>query len=166
MAGQRSRTRKIDNLRWIVVSDTALALSAGSIGALVLNAQTLPETIMRLRGSLLCFIDGFQAPGVLGLISVGLHVVPGGTGAMVTARPFSEGNADWFFHTMFYIGYEEAVTDVVDVPVVSAYRERIDGKAMRRLKSDDEVQLVVENTTLGAAVNVNLVMATRFLMGK
>ncbi len=62
------------------------------------------------------------------------------------------------------IGYEEMVTDVVDVLGLTSQRLVIDSKAMRIVRNS-EIQMVVENTTIGSALAVNLNVQGRFLSG-
>ncbi len=89
-------------------------------------------------------------------------MVPEGTGSTVLWSPLTDADAPWFYYSTFFLGYEEYVVDVIDSPVLTAYREIIDSKAMRRVRNQ-EVQLVVENTTIAGAVSVNIVAAGRML---
>ncbi len=120
---------------------------------------------MRTRGNFVCYVDGTEAPGVSAVISAGFLVVPEGTGTTVISEPFGDANAPWFWHTQFVVGYEEMVTDVVDIAGLPVYRETVDSKAMRRIRSDQEIQFVVTNTTLIAALSVNLSLDGRMLLG-
>jgi len=167
MARGRRSGRKIDNLRWEVMGGTAAALAAGSVGVSILSSgASLPETVMRTRGNLLGYIDGAQAPGGLARVAVGLNVVPEGTGTTVLRLPFTDANdPSWFYHSVFFLGYEEGVIDVVDVPGITSFREIIDSKAMRRAGPDEEVQMVVEQSTVLAAISVNVVIGGRILLG-
>ena len=119
---------------------------------------------MRTRGNLVAFVDGTQAPGVLATITVGLILVPEGTGSTVLWSPFTDADAPWFWYDTFLIGHEELVTDVLHVPVLNIYRSVIDSKAMRKVRNR-EIQCVVENTTAGGAVNANIHLNFRFLSG-
>lgn len=162
----RSRgVKKIDNLRWSGFSSAFNGLSAGTGGITAATAGNAPETIMRTRGELTVYTDATQAPGGKVLISAGLIVMPEGTGTVVTSSPFSDSNAPWFWFEQVVIAYEEMVTDVIDVPVMTAARIVMDSKAMRRVRPDREIQLVVENTTLLGAMSVNLHLTGRFLFG-
>ncbi len=163
MARRRSG-KKIDFTHWLPASHVFQAFAAGTIGAQLVAAQHLPETIMRTRGSLTGYVDGAQAPGGLALITVGLILVPEGTQATVLWSPFGDGDAPWFWWASFYLGYEEYVTDVIDSPSISGYREVIDSKAMR-INKNMEVQYVAENSTLGGAISVNVGISTRILSG-
>ncbi len=155
------RSRSV-NKHWTPFQGNAQALSAGSIGVNVAAAQHDRETIIRTRGNVLSYVDGTAAPGQLALISIGLILVPEGTSTTVLWSPFTDGDAPWFWYEAFAIGHEEAVTDVVEYAGLGLVRSFIDSKAMRRVKNE-EIQLVVENTTLATALTSNTVVAGRFL---
>ncbi len=162
--GRRRGGKKIDFLRWIGANDTFDAQSAGS-AAKNFFSQTLPLTIMRTRGELICYVDGVSAPGALVEIGVGLIVVPEGSSTTVTVSPLTDPEADWFYYSRFHIGYEEMVTDVIAVQTIQGYREVVDNKAMRRMGSTEEVQVVVENITRQTAEAVNISLGLRLLLG-
>ena len=159
------RGKKIDHVHWTAFSNGASSLSAGSSAVQLIAAQHLPETLLRTRGWLLCYPTATQPPGGQCLITIGFIVVPEGTGTTVLSRPFTESDADWFYHTSFPIGYQEMVTDVIDVPVASGHREVIDSKAMRKVHGASEIQMVMENTTTETAINVKVRVGGRFLTG-
>ena len=160
------RGGKISETRWGGFAGNFLAFAAGT-GAVQLAASSpiSRETILRTRGSLVCSIDGAAAPGALVLVSVGFQLVPSGTGTTVLRDPSTDAAAPWFYYTEFHVGYEEMVTDVVDVPGISSYREVIDSKAMRILRPETEIQMVVSNNTVAAAKSINICVAGRFLFG-
>ena len=161
----RARTRKIDNVFWGLAQGSSLALGVGSAGFLAVAAGTQAATLLRIRGEVLVYLDGVQAPGTLVLITMGLLVVPEGQATTVLSDPFNDDNAPWLWYGIAYLGYEEAVPDVVDLPLISASRIVIDNKAMRRIRPDQEVQFVTTNTTLGTASSVNVAFAGRVLLG-
>ena len=115
MARRRSG-KKIDFVHWTRGTGSQLAMTAGTAGSTVLAALHEPETILRLRGSLISYCDGAQTPGGLANIGVGLIAVPEGTGTTVLWSPTTDGDAPWLWVDYFALGYEEMVTDVVDVP--------------------------------------------------
>jgi len=164
MARQRFG-KKIDNVRWNRSLGSALALSAGAVGVAFISVTSLPETILRIRGEVLVWLDGTQAPGSLVAVSMGIIKVPEGTGTTVVYNPQSDSNAPWLWYTNLHVGYEEYVTDVIDAPNVSSARVTIDNKAMRKTKPDEEYQFVIDNTTVGNAASINVAFATRFLIG-
>jgi len=166
MARRRRSGKKIDFLHWTLGAATSQfqAQAAGTVGATLVAAQHLPETLMRTRGEILSYEDGTGAPGAMALISVGLILVPEGTGSTVLWSPFSDPDAPWFSFEVMHIGQEELVTDVVDVPGITSSRRIVDSKAMR-INQNQEIQMVVENTTLASATTVNTQAAFRFLFG-
>ncbi len=163
MAHRRSG-RKIDFTHWQGFLEEALALGAGTVASLAASAQHLPETLLRTRGNLLGYVDAVQTPGALASVAVGMILVPEGTGATVLWSPATDTDAPWFWYEAFHVGYEEGVTDVVEIGGVSSFRAVIDSKAMRIIKNH-EIQIVYENTTIGNAVSVNVAVAGRFLAG-
>jgi len=162
---RRREGRKIDNLRWNRAHGSALALSAGTAAVALISVTTLPETIMRIRGNVLTYLDATQAPGGLVLVSMGIIKVPEGTATTVVYDPQADSDAPWLWYSNFHLGYEEYVTDVIDAPGASSMRVIIDNKAMRRTRPDEEYQFVVTNTTVGGAAAINVAYATRILIG-
>ncbi len=155
--------------RWIGWSTGTgfLAQTAGVIAIVVAAPSTFLDTILRTRGSLIASIDGASAPPKL--VDVGLGMIllqEGSVAAGVVVSPLTDPNADWFWYSRFTLGYEEMVTDVIDVPTLSGYRETIDSKAMRKGPPDTEVACVFEQATIGGGSSVNLVASGRFLVGQ
>ena len=120
---------------------------------------------MRLRGELIAYVDGAQAPGGLVTVGIGALVVQAGSSTTVIQSPISHPAAPWFFYERFSLGYEEMVTDVIDVPGITVFRKTIDVKAMRILRPGREVQLVFEQGSLLTALSVNLEFGFRMLLG-
>ncbi len=163
MARRRSG-KKIDFLHWTFGSGQSLAQSAGTAADTIAAAQHLPETIMRTRGQITSYLDTAQSGGQLVSMGVGLVLVPEGTGSTVLWSPITDSEAPWLWVNYFALGYEEMVTDVVDVPIITAYRAEIDSKAMRRIVNM-ELQVVFENVTIGSAAGVNTLVQVRVLTG-
>ncbi len=162
---RRNRFEKvIDEIRWAGSNSRSDAQSAGSVGQTFIT-DGARETVMRMRGELVGYIDGASAPGKLVECRVGIHVVQAGIGTSVTLNPFTNADAPWWFYEAFVIGYEEMVTDVVGTPGLSVYRKMIDTKSMRILKPGEEMQIVFTNTTLQVASAVNMSLAVRVLLG-
>jgi len=165
MPGRRRSGKKIDFVHWSYGSGNVQALSAAAAAVNVFPALHEPETLLRLRGECICYIDGAQAPGVLSAQGVGLILVPEGTGTTVLWSPIVDGDAPWIWVWYPQLGYEEAVVDAVDVPAISGARMVIDNKAMRIIRNQ-EIQMVCENATVKSAVGVNTSMQVRALTGK
>jgi len=151
-------------VHWTGFQGSSLAQNAGSVGVTLNPAQHDPETLLRSRGNLLTFMDTTQTPAGLIDVGVGMILVPEGTGTTVLWSPITDDDAPWFWYDRFVVGYEEMVTDVVDVPGITSYRSVIDSKAMRIVRNQ-EVQLVVEQATLGTAEAINTTVSGRFLTG-
>jgi len=163
MPRRRGFAKKISYTHWTYGSWFSLQ-GAGTGAINVLPAQHEPETLLRIRGTNLAYIDAASVPGKLVSVGVGLIAVPEGTGTTVLWSPITDGDAPWIWADYFEIGYEEMVTDVVDVPGLTSYRSVIDNKAMRILRNQ-EVQFVLENATILTASNVNVSGSARFLSG-
>ena len=162
--GRRRGGKKIDYTHWTGSQTSTLAFSAGSVAAIALPASHEPETLLRIRGSHSAFVDSTSAPGLNIEIACGLIPVPEGTGATVLWSPITDADAPWIWYTIYQIAYEEMVTDVIGVQAMLSYREVIDNKAMRIFRNQ-ELQLVAENVTLGAAGAVNMFTGFRALTG-
>jgi len=160
-----ARSKKIDFTAWFQSSLSSLNLSAGSVGQVAITPGGSAATILRTRGNLAVSISGTQAPTVSARIGVGLIVMPEGQGSTVVSSPLSDGNAPWYWYESFVLAYEEMVTDVIDIPGMTSFRVPIDSKAMRILRPDREVQLVVENATVGGALSVDVFVDIRTLLG-
>jgi len=165
MANQHRRS-PIDNVRWTSFVGTVLALGAGTASVNIFTAQNTRETVLRTRGNLIAWIDGLESPSVGVIVSVGAVLVPEGSGTTARWTPFDDIDAPWFFYEEFVLGYEEYVTDVIDCPGITSFRKEIDVKAMRKIPSDTEIQLVVENTTIAGAGAVNVSVNGRMLLGQ
>jgi len=160
----RGHGKKIDVVHWTHFASSFLAQSAGTAAVTLNAAQHLPETLLRTRGEFTCWKDATGTPGQAGLISLGMIFVPEGTGTTVLWSPQSDGDAPWIWVDYFAVAYEEMVTDVISVQTLSGVRRVIDSKAMRHNRNQ-EVQMVIENTTVGTAISVNAVFAGRTLWG-
>jgi len=163
MARRRSG-KKIDFTHWIMQAAAQSAFAAGTGARTILAAQHLPETILRMRGEYLVYVDAAQAPGGSTRVSSGLILVPEGTGTTVLWSPETDSDAPWIWYDVAHIGYEEMVTDVVDVPAITSKRVEIDSKSMRIVKNM-ELQWVVESVSILTAVNVNTALGVRVLSG-
>ncbi len=161
----RRAQKKIDYTHWTLLQGSALAFGVGTVGISLLPAQHQPETLLRIRGILSAYVDGVQAPGVSSLLNVGIIPVPEGTGTTVLWSPFTDADAPWIWFGSYWLGYEEMVVDVVDVPAITGVRDVIDSKAMRILRNQ-ELQIVFENTAIGGGgTAVNALVMARALSG-
>ena len=158
------RSKRIDEVNWHGVIGVASALAAGTAAVNLISASLGSFTVMRTRGEWFGSFDTTSGPGAMMQVAMGIWLVPEGTGTTVLGSPISDPNADWFVYETRTLAYEEAVTDVIAYGGVS-FRSEIDGKSMRRMKSDMEVQVVYESATLLTTEGVNLSFVGRILLG-
>ncbi len=163
---RRRAGKKIDYVHWSYGSASRPAFPAGVAATNVFAAEHEPQTLLRLRGECLSYIDAAQAAGGgATAVGVGLIAVPEGTGTSVLWSPLSDGDAPWIWYSVFHLGYEEYVSDVIDSPLATCYREVIDSKAMRIIRNQ-EIQAVWESSTLLTAISFNSFLQVRALTGK
>jgi len=162
------RQKKIDEVSWHGVIGIGAAITSGTPAAInLISAQLTAFTVMRTRGQLSAYFNGpLASTGQKVQIAMGIHLVPEGTGTTVLQSPIADPNANWFVYETFVLAYEEYVVDVIAEQVVSGFRKEIDGKAMRRIHSDTEVQVVFENATIETAAPVNVEFVGRILLGQ
>jgi len=147
--------KKIDTVHWTYGSFATGSLGTGSIvGELVLAAQHLPETLLRIRGEWAARLEGLQPSSVGASVSAGLILVPEGTGATVLWSPITDGDAPWIWWDTFNLMYEEYVSDATWSSQTSDGRRVIDSKAMRKVRNT-ELQAVVENAPIPGSTGVS-----------
>jgi len=162
----RRRTgKKIDFVHWTTSFASVLGQGSGAAARTLLAAQHLPETLMRMRGESVVYLDGAQAPPQLVIVEVGIILVPEGTGTTVLWSPTADGDAPWIWWDTYFIGHEEYVTDALQSVMINGARRVVDSKAMRIVRNQ-EVQYVVENTAIIGVENINAMCSVRVLAGK
>ena len=161
VGGPRRAGRKAD-LRWLFGSVVFLAQAAGNAAQVIVTGGVLTETLMRSRGEVLLWLDDIagQTAGDLVRVTMGMLVVPSGLGTTVISSPFTDGDAPWFWFETIALGAEEAG----DMFGIGYARVQVDSRAMRVIRPDQEVQFVVEASTVTAAQPVNVAVGIRFLM--
>ncbi len=157
----RSGGRRAD-LRWTKGAFAFNALGATSTSGVIVAAGNTSQTMMRVRGELLVYLDGTQAPGTFLRVAIGMLIQQAGVTA--TSVPLSDGEAPFFWYESFALAYEEAVTDLIAMPGLAVFRKTIDGKAMRVLRPDQEIAVVVEQATIGSSGSINGDVEARFLL--
>ena len=163
---RRRGGKRIETVFWFGFTNSATALASGSAAGIVISLPTNRPTILRVRGELYANMNGTQAPGGRVQVGVGMQLVPAGTLSTVLRTPITDDtSSEWFYYETFVLGYEEMVTDVIDVPQISSFRKTIDNKSMRRTGLDQEVQMVFQNATLGTASTVDVTVVGRILLG-
>ncbi len=156
----RGRGRKTD-YEWLTWTFTSLALSAGTAAA-TLSTAIGSQTIYRLRGSVLVWLDGTPVAGDAVRVGLGVHVATEDIGTSVLASPLTDTGTPWLWS---WFGALAAEVDQNEFGGLAVARVDIDSKAMRRIKSAQAVQFVVEVATVGTAQAINVVAQGRCLFG-
>ncbi len=139
--------KKIETVHWTLIQDGFDAFAVGTVARLMLAAQHLPETLLRIRGEWMASLDGALADNVGVSVAAGIIQVPEGTGTTVLWSPITDGDAPWIWWDTFGLMYKEFVTDVVASTEAASARRVIDSKAMRKIRNT-ELQWVVESATI------------------
>jgi len=142
---RRGHAKKIDTVHWTGATFEFGSLAAGASAAnLLLAAQHLPETLLRIRGEWAAAMDGPVAGGVRNVVTVGIIQVPEGTGSTVLWDPVTDSDAPWIWWDCFNLIYEEMVTDALAAFPMGGNARVMDSKAMRKLRNT-ELQAVAVN---------------------
>ena len=163
---KRGFAKKIEVVHWTYGSFEFVAKAAGVFAQNVLAAQHLPETLLRTRGEWVANMSGTQPSQAGTAVTMGLILVPEGTGSTVLWSPITDGDAPWLWWDVMHLVYSEQVTDVAWGVAASAGRRVLDSKAMRKVRNT-ELQIVLENATIAglSAAGINAVGSMRVLSG-
>ena len=99
--------KKIQSVHWTHGVFVEPNLAAGVAASLVLAAQHLSETLMRIRGEWIAAFNGALAGGEGVFVTCGLIQVPEGTGSTVLWSPLTDGDAPWIWRDVFHLLYNE-----------------------------------------------------------
>ena len=118
---------------------------------------------MRARGWVFFQLaESGSASGDAAQLAAGLIVAP--TGATVAVSPLTEAGANWFWHTYCLLHTQGIVGGVSEHgDGLTTQRIEIDNKAMRKLREDESIYLVMENQNLVGSPGVNVGGALRVL---
>ncbi len=123
-------------------------------------------TIRRLRGEVLCTIDG-TADGDKKVVGIGIILATDAAvaaGATALPSPVIALDADWIWHGFFPMASQTGSSS----PDLGAHNARltIDSKAMRRVRSNQQLVVVVDGLNLSGTPVMDLVGAVRFLFSE
>ena len=165
MARRRTRGggRKAD-LRWTLSQTEILGRNAGNpTGAqAVVTAGVTSQTLMRVRGTFYAMIVGTPTVTDIVQCGIGLLVVPGGSGAVVTSSPLTDGEAPFLWFEAFHLNTQSAGATNANGP--QFWRNVVDNKAMRVIRPDQEIQLVVEVSDAVGTSTVDFGLMARYLI--
>jgi len=126
-------------------------------------AFTASFTLYRVRGSWTAILDP-PADGAVKVVAAGLIVVTTdafSAGVSAVPSPIDDLDASWLWHDFQVLSSEGA--DPTEALV--AYRGRVDGKAMRKVKSNETLVFVTDGENLGGTQTADVTMAIRILLG-
>ena len=142
---------------WIESADQSFVSVAATTSLIHQSNATLgTSTIVRTRGLLaIKFAAGNNSDGrVEG--AVGIAIVSAqafAVGATAIPAPFTEAGWDgWFFHQFFAISQEAAGT--VGNLMLGTQQKDVDSKAMRKLRDNTNVAVVMAENNSGVAIEV------------
>ena len=159
----RSRGRRAD-YDWEGAFIASTALNAGAAVQFELFLSDSAETLVRVRGMVAAWLrDSAPAAGDQCVVSWGLMVAP--TGSTIAVTPGTDPGANWFWHQFQLLSSEFAVAATYN-DLLASQRDVVDNKAMRRLREDEAVFLVVENSDATGAPVVTLSAALRVLTAR
>ena len=120
---------------------------------------------MRVRGNFLVWLDltGSTAGDV---VRVGLGLLVQQADVVSTSLPLTDGQAPFFWYEVVTLATEFAIATAGEGPTAGAqlFRGVIDGKAMRVLRPDQEVQSIVQTADVVGAPVINGAVDVRFLI--
>ena len=146
---------------WVsAVSVAGLAQAANTqVAGAITNPVTFPRTLLRLRGELYVSVDGAETGGDLMQLTVGIKVIEVDLAGSILSTPFSDAEDDWLWWDTTFVGLEVSGNDAVS----RTSRKIVDNKAMRRMKPDQVLAMVVESTTISVGSVVNTLFNGRAL---
>ena len=122
------------------------------------------ETLMRFRGNVTAHLDqGGSTAGDACVVGFGLIRAP--LGATVAVSPISQPGANWLWVAYANLATEFAVASGNN-ELLNQQRIEIDNKAMRKLREDESIFLVIENLGLTGAPVVLVTGSFRGLTGR
>ena len=157
--------KKLDHTSWQLSSGVTSGLAAGTVAFNFSSVGVSPATLLRIRGNITGWADAASTPGFAVHVNYGIILVPEGSATTPQFTPVADANAPWLLYGTALLGYEEQVNDVVDTPGITSFQHMIDNKAMRIIRPDLEMQLVVENTTAIVGDAINFSYQLRWLQG-
>ncbi len=160
----RQRSGRSTDYEWDTFGTSSLALAANATNAVTLISANQPLTVYRIRGELLVWLDAGMAAGDVMRVGSGILKVVEDLGTTVVSSPLADAFVPWMWSYLGHIA-AESQTAGADLQGIGFARIPIDSKAMRKMKTGEELQWVVESSTVGGAEVVNFAIAGRILLG-
>ncbi len=157
-----ARSTNRPNYDWEGVTVTAPALLAATVAEVTMFSADSAETLVRVRGSLFaCLRAVASAPEDRCVLGVGIIVAP--TGATVAVSPITEAGANWLYHSFMTLDTRGVIGEVADQGAQGWQRLEVDNKAMRKLREDESIFMVVENQGIAGDPSLDFFAGIRVL---
>ncbi len=159
--GRRGRPTDYD---WEGAFIAQTTVVAGASAQFVIGTSDTAETLMRVRGIVSAHLDqGGSTVADSCVIAFGLIV--GSTGAVLAIDPVVEPGANWLWHSFMLLN-NEFVVSATNPERHWQQRLEIDNKAMRKLREDEQLFLIVANADVNGAPVAIVNGAFRVLTGR
>jgi len=153
------RSGRGPDYEWSGQGFSQLALAAGGSAQDALVGTTTPGTLVRTRGQIMVMLDGGAVAGDFVAVGWGLIIAPTGTTGLGSI-PLTDPDGNFFGYGLCIVGTEGTQEDQQS----GNFRFDVDVKAMRKMKKDESVFVVVETADVQGAPAVNIVGHFRFLL--
>jgi len=168
MARARSVGRPND-YDWELSRGTSLGVAAGSIVQFEAFLADTAETLVRLRGEVLIWLDISGATaGDLLVVAWGLIRGPSGS-SDVGVSPLTEGGANYVAFGVAHLGRQIVPAAGTSGPTpdgLTMMRFHVDSKAMRKFREDESLYVIFETVDVTGAPTANLSFAIRGLTAR
>ena len=160
----RQRVGRPNDYDWELARGTSLSLAASVIVQFEAFASDTAETLMRLRGEVLVWMD--PAGLAIGdLMTVAWGVIRSASGSTdVGVSPITEGGANWLAYGVVHLGVEELTQ--VGVEGLAMMRFEVDSKSMRKLRENESLYVVFQGVDIAGAPAWNAAFSLRGLIAR
>ncbi len=157
----RGRTGRKTDYTW---NGTTFGNSIGAATSTLLSVAVVggAGTVMRTRGAIVASIDG-EVDGDKVAVMLGIKTASDdqvAAGATAFATPSADMDADWLWHGGIMLQSQAASNEHQAVG-----RLEIDSKAMRRVKQNQQVVLIVTPVSLAGTPSIDVTGYVRILFG-
>ena len=164
MPRPRGRAGRRTDYDWEGAFIAQTSLNSGVSAQFAIGVADSAETLMRVRGTVAAILDQTGTTAADAAI-VGFGLMVASTGATLAVAPVTEPGANWLWHTFILLATEFALA-AGNNELLNQARVEIDNKAMRKLREDETLFLVVENTNINGSPIVSVNGAFRILTGR
>ena len=165
MARQRSSGRKTD-YTWELARGSDFLVAAGGDSVRTVGDFTQAETLIRIRGEVLVWLDPATSEvGDALEVAWGVLRAPTGILSEVGVNPIQDGGAPWVAYGVATLASE--IANFVGVNEGSLMKRfEVDNKAMRKLRDAETLYFVLRTSSIVGSPTMNYGFMLRFLTGR